>query len=235
MPAKTRPRALVVEDEPAIARFLSAALGENGFEVLEARTGRQAMDLAASRRPELVLLDLGLPDFDGLEVLKRLRQWISAPVIILSARGQEQDKIAGLDEGADDYLAKPFGVAELLARVRAALRRLERAHSPNPSPVYEHQGLRVDFLARRVWLGKKEIKLSPRQYDLLSALARRAGQVVSRRQILEEVWGGQNEASAESVRILVHQLRHKIEADPVRPKHLKTDPGVGYRLEAPED
>jgi two-component system KDP operon response regulator KdpE len=224
---------LVVEDELPILRFLRASLEESGYRVLEAHTGRAALELAASKKPDVVLLDLGLPDMEGLEVLKRLRDWSSAPVIILSARGQEPDKIAGLDAGADDYLAKPFGAPELLARVRVALRHVESADRAE-EPVYEHGELKVDLGARRVWVKKKEVHLSPLQYELLAYLARRAGAVVSQRQLIEKVWAGQ-EASAESVRLLVHQLRHKIESDPVRPKHLKTEAGIGYRLEASDE
>jgi two-component system KDP operon response regulator KdpE len=167
-------------------------------------------------------------------VLKRLRQWTSAPVIILSARGQESDKIAGLDAGADDYLTKPFGVAELMARLRVALRHAQR-DPKEETPVYQHEGLKVDLSARRIWLNKKEVRLSPHQYDLLAVLVRHSGQVVSQKHLLKEVWGEGSEATPESVRIFVHQLRHRIEPNPVRPKHLKTEPGIGYRLEAPSD
>ena len=222
---------LVIEDELAIVRFLRASLQERRFKVLEAVNGKTALDLAATKKPDIILLDLGLPDMDGLEVLKRLRQWTSAPVIILSARGQEGDKILALDKGADDYLTKPFGVAELMARVRVALRHAERS-GKEEEPVFEHDGLKVDLAARRVWVRKKEMHLSPHQYDLLAVLVRNAGRVVSQKQLIKEVWKGSEETTAESVRIFVHQLRHKIEPDPVRPKHLKTEPGVGYRLES---
>ncbi|MDE2039212.1 MAG: response regulator [Elusimicrobia bacterium] len=224
-------KVLVVEDELAIVRFLRTSLQENGFEVLEAGTGRMALELAATKKPEAILLDLGLPDRDGLEVLRRLREWSSAPVIILSARGQEGDKIAALDAGADDYLTKPFGVAELMARLRVALRHAERT-GRKQEPIYEHEGLKVDLTIRRVSLRKKEIHLSPLQYELLAVLVRNAGRVVSHKQLIKEVWKESGDATPESVRIFVHQLRHKIEPDPVRPKHLKTEPGVGYRLEA---
>lgn len=179
------------------------------------------------------MLDLGLPDIEGLEVLKRLRGWTAAPVIVVSARGDESDKIAGLDRGADDYLTKPFGVEELLARIRVALRHAERT-TQDPAPVYKHDDLKVDLMKRRVWLGKNEVHLSPLQYVLLSALVRNAGRVVGQRQLIEEIWpeGG---STPESLRILVHQTRHRIEREPVRPRHLKTEPAVGYRLEAPED
>ncbi len=222
---------LVVEDEPAIVRFLRTSLQDNGFDVLEAATAARALELAAAKKPDVVLLDLGLPDMDGLIALKRLRQWSSAPVIILSARGQEGDKISALDSGADDYLTKPFGVAELMARLRVALRHAEKAGRPR-DPVYEHAGLKVDLAARRVWMKKKEVHLSPLQYDLLAALAANAGRVVGQKQLLKEVWKDSPDATPESVRFVVHQLRHKIEADPVQPKHLKTEPGVGYRLES---
>ncbi|MCX5795619.1 MAG: response regulator [Elusimicrobia bacterium] len=225
---------LVVEDELPILRFLRSALQENGFRVIEATDGRSALESAAARKPDMVLLDLMLPDMDGIDVLKRLRQWTAAPVIILSARGQENDKIAGLDAGADDYLTKPFGVEELLARMRVAFRHAEQRPEDQP-PVYEHEGLKVDLAARRVWVRKKEVRLSPLQYELLAVLVRNAGRVVVQKQLIREVWHEAGDASPESVRICVHQLRHRIEGDPVRPRHIKTEPGVGYRLEAPSD
>jgi two-component system KDP operon response regulator KdpE len=225
---------LVIEDEVPIQRFLRSSLQENGFRVVEAGDGRSALELAVSRKPDMILLDLMLPDMDGLEVLKRLRQWTAAPVIILSARGQESDKISGLDAGADDYLTKPFGVDELLARMRVAFRHAEQGPQ-DQAPVYEHESLKVDLAARRVWVRKKEMHLSPLQYDLLAVLVRNAGRVVGQKQLIKEVWHEAGDASPESVRICVHQLRHKIESDPVRPRHIKTEPGVGYRLEAPAD
>jgi len=233
MPANER-AILVVEDEAPILRFLRSALQEAGLRVIEAADGRSALEMAASLKPDMVLLDLMLPDMDGIEVLKRLRQWTAAPVIILSAKGQESDKIAGLDAGADDYLTKPFGVAELLARIRAAFRHAERKPEDQP-PVHEHEGLKVDLVTRRVWVRKKEVHLSPLQYDLLAVLVRNAGRVVGHKQLIKAVWHEAGDASPESVRICVHQLRHKIESDPVRPRHIKTEPGVGYRLEAPGD
>ncbi|HXT01831.1 MAG TPA: response regulator [Elusimicrobiota bacterium] len=230
MTAKT---VLVVDDERAIQRFLRASLEENGFAVIDASTGNAALDLAVSRKPDVVLLDLTLPDMDGLDVLKRLREWSSAPVIVVSARGEESDKIAGLDRGADDYLIKPFGVEELLARIRVALRHAERA-ARDPEPVYEHGDLKIDLGARRVWLARKEVRLSPLQYTLLAALVRQAGRVVPQKQLLKELWpeGG---STPEALRILVHQTRHRIEREPVRPRHLKTEPAVGYRLESPDE
>jgi len=168
---------LIVDDEKAILRFLRASLEEAGFSVLEASSGRSALELAAAKKPDVVLLDLGLPDLDGLEVIERLREWTSAPVIVVSVRNDESDKIEALDRGADDYLTKPFGVEELLARIRVALRHAERARE-DPEPLYRHGDLRIDLTARRVWLGKKEVRLSPLQYALLSILVRNAGRVV---------------------------------------------------------
>ncbi len=222
---------LVIEDEAAILTFLRSSLEKTGWQVLEARTGRIGLDLAASQKPDVILLDLGLPDQDGLDVLKALRQWTSAPVIIISARGQEHDKIKGLDAGADDYLTKPFGVPELMARLRVALRHAAQKPEDAP-PLYDHEGLKVDLVARKVWLKKKEIHLSPLQYDLLAVLVRNAGRVVSQKQLIKEVWG--ETVTPELVRITVYQLRHKIESDPVRPRCLKTEAGVGYRLESPD-
>ncbi len=224
---------LIIEDETAILTFLRSSLEKSGWTVLEARTGGAGLELAASAKPDVILLDLGLPDQEGLDILKALRNWTSAPVIIVSARGQEHDKIRGLDAGADDYLTKPFGVRELLARLRVALRHASQKPEEAP-PVYDHEGLKVDLVARRVWLKKKEIHLSPLQYDLLGCLVRHAGRVVSQKQLMKEVWGQAREVTPELVRITVHQLRHKIERDPVRPRCLKTEAGVGYRLESPE-
>ncbi len=229
---ETEKTVLVIEDEAAILTFLRSSLEKTGWQVLEARTGRIGLDLAASQKPDVILLDLGLPDQDGLDVLKALRQWTSAPVIIISARGQEHDKIKGLDAGADDYLTKPFGVPELMARLRVALRHAAQKPEDAP-PLYDHEGLKVDLVARKVWLKKKEIHLSPLQYDLLAVLVRNAGRVVSQKQLIKEVWG--ETVTPELLRITVHQLRHKIEPDPVRPRCLKTEAGVGYRLEAAED
>ncbi len=224
---------LIVEDEIPIRRFLRASLEGEGYRLIEATSGQAALDLAARRKPDLVLLDLGLPDVEGLGTLRRLRRWSSVPVIILSARGRESEKIEGLDAGADDYLAKPFGVAELLARIRAALRRSE-VRSEESEPVYERGELRVDLAARRVWLGRKEVRLSPLQHAFLAVLARHAGRVVLQGQLLKELWGPEGGGSPESLRLLVHGIRHRIERDPVRPRYLKTEPGVGYRLEGPD-
>jgi two-component system KDP operon response regulator KdpE len=222
---------LVIDDELPILRFLRASLSEAGMRVLEATNGRAALEVAAAKKPDVILLDLGLPDMDGLDVLRRLREWSAAPIIILSARGQETDKIAGLDSGADDYLTKPFSVDELMARIRVSLRHADSA-GKEPEPVYKHDDLKVDLSLRRVWVGKKEVRLSPLQYSVLAVLVRNSGRVVSQRQLLKEAWGEQGESTPESLRIIVHQLRHRIERDPVQPRHLKTEPGVGYRLES---
>ena len=229
---ETERKLLVIEDEPAILTFLRSSLEKNGWEMLEARTGRLGLELAASRRPDSILLDLGLPDQDGIDVLKALRQWTSAPIIIVSARDQEDDKVQGLNAGADDYLTKPFGIPELMARLDVALRHTS-SRLEDSSPIYEREGLKVDLVARRVWLCNKEVHLSPLQYDLLAVLVRNAGRVVNQRQLMDQVWGRNRNVTPESVRIFVHHLRRKIEADPVRPRCLKTEPGVGYRLESP--
>jgi two-component system KDP operon response regulator KdpE len=220
---------LIVEDEAAIVRFLRPALEGEGFRVVDTQSGARALELAAQFKPDVILLDLGLPDMDGLEVLKGLRRWTAAPVIVVSARGRERDKISGLDAGADDYLAKPFGVEELLARIRVALRHAERA-GREPDPVYVHGDLKADLSRRKVWVGRKEARLTPFQFSLLTILVRNAGRVVGYPQLMKELWPD-GDGTPESVRLLVHQIRHRLERDPVRPKHLKTEPGVGYRLE----
>lgn len=230
---ETKRKLLIIEDETAILKFLRTSL-EDKWLLLEAPTGAIGIQMAASKKPDVILLDLGLPDQDGLLVLKSLRQWTSAPVIIISARGQESDRVAGLNAGADDYLTKPFGLAELKARLRVALRHTDKSPGDS-SPLYENNDLKVDLMARRVWLRNKEVRLTPLQYKLLAVLIKNAGRVVSQKQLMEEVWGEDREVTAEAVRIFVHQLRQKIEPEPARPQCLKTEPGVGYRLETPED
>ena len=221
-----KPVLLVVEDELAIRRFLRTALRAQGYTLFEAATGTEALTLAARERPDLILLDLGLPDLDGLDVLGRLREWSTVPVIILSARGQEADKVRGLDAGADDYLAKPFGVPELLARLRVALRH----RSGTADPVFTAGGLSVDLAAHRVTRDGSDIHLSPRQFRVLAVLVRHAGRVVTQQQLIREVWGEASDATSDSVRIAMHGLRHRLEPDPVRPRWLRTEPGIGYRL-----
>jgi two-component system KDP operon response regulator KdpE len=224
---------LLIEDDSAIRRFVSASLSDQGFKTLEAVTGKTGLEYLVSHKPDLVLLDLGLPDGSGMEVLRRIREWSRVPVIIISARGQEGDKVAGLDAGADDYLSKPFGAAELLARIRVSLRRFKTDGSD--FPVFKTGDLKVDLSKRRVWIGKKEIHLSPIQYKILSVLVRDAGKVVTRERILEEAWGKDSDAGIDSVRIYMHQLRKKIEKTPLRPRYLKTELGVGYRMITDEE
>ena len=223
------PILLVVEDEPQLRRYLRATLSAHGFRMEEAADGTAGLHLAAALRPAAVLLDLGLPDFDGLEVLRRLREWSQVPVIILSARGQEDDKIRALDGGADDYLTKPFGTGELLARIRAALRRVGPG-GPMEDPRLGWGEVSFDAAAREVRLRGDLVHLTPNEFDLLAALARHAGKVLTHRQLLKEVWGGVAGAQSHYLRVYMAQLRRKLEADPARPKHLVTELGVGYRL-----
>ncbi len=222
---------LVIEDELPIRRFLKPSLQSEGFKVLEAVKGEEGLALASSHNPDIILLDLGLPDMDGLELVKRLREWASTPIIIITARGKEKDKIAGLDAGADDYLTKPFDVGELMARVRVALRHAERVKlGAKQDPVFETQDFKVDLAARVVTVRGKEVHLTPNEYDLLAFLVRHAGKVVTQKQILQEVWGPANGDQVQYLRIYVYQLRQKIETDPDRPRYIVTESGVGYRL-----
>jgi two-component system KDP operon response regulator KdpE len=220
---------LVIDDELQIRRFLRSSLVGHGYAVLEAGTGQQGIELAAQLHPDGVLLDLGLPDLDGLEVLGRIRSWSAVPVVILTARGQEQDKISLLDAGADDYLTKPFGVGELLARIRVALRRTA-ARAAAETPITAIGDWTIDLLHRQVFRAGSEIHLTPIEYKLLVALVRNLGRVVTQRQLLQEVWGPEYIDSAHYLRVYMQHLRHKLEADPARPRFLLTEPGVGYRL-----
>ncbi len=226
------PTILVIEDEPQIRRFLRATLAANGYRLVEATTAQEGLTEAATRQPDLVILDLGLPDLDGLEVTRRLREWTSMPIIVLSARGQESDKIAALDAGADDYVTKPFGVGELLARMRVALRHAMRtSQEPEPS-VFTIGDLHVDMAQRRVFLDAQEVHLTPIEYRLLTTLIRHAGKVLTHRQLLNEVWGPGYAQATHYLRVYMGQLRHKLEANPARPRYFLTEPGVGYRLQA---
>ena len=225
-----KPRILLIEDDPQIRRFLRASLGVQGYELIEAETGNEGLALAASQVPDVIILDLGLPDLEGLEVIRRLREWSSMPIIILSARGQERDKVANLDAGADDYLTKPFGMAELLARIRVALRRKLPAEEGKPLPVFTLGDLKVDFERRRVFRGQEEIHLTPIEYKLLSTLIKYRGKVVTHSQLLKEVWGPAYTGQNPYLRIFILNLRRKLEDDPTRPYYLITEPGVGYRL-----
>jgi len=221
---------LLIEDELSIRRFLKPSLESQGFKVVEALTGGEGLALAASHKPDIILLDLGLPDMDGLTVIQRLREWADAPIIVLTARGKEKDKILGLDAGADDYLTKPFDIGELMARIRVAHRHAEKLKQGSGDPVFETPDLRVDLSARLVKVRGGEVHLTPNEYDLLALLIRHAGKVVTQKQILKEVWGPGGEDQAPSLRLYIHQLRQKIETDPNRPRHILTEPGVGYRL-----
>lgn len=232
MSPETERLVLLVEDEPQVVRFLKASLPIHGFRVLDVATGRQALVEASARVPDLVLLDLGLPDLDGVEVARRLREWTSVPIIVLSARGQERDKIEALDAGADDYLTKPFGIGELLARIRVALRH--SARGAEAEPVVAAGELRVDLAARLVQRRGSEVRLTPIEFRLLAVLARNAGRVVTQRQLLKEVWGPGAVGQAHYLRVYMAQLRHKLETEPARPRLLLTEPGVGYRLKADE-
>ena len=222
---------VVVEDDPQIRRFLRTVLPAEGFDVHEAETGERGLVEAATRKPDLVILDLGLPDLDGVEVVRRLREWSTVPVIILSARAREQDKVAALDAGADDYLTKPFGAGELLARLRVALRHAVSRGQPG-APSFRVGDLEVDLAARRVRLAGAEAHLTPIEYRLLAALVRHAGLVVTHRQLLRDVWGPAYVEHTHTLRVHMAGLRRKIEREPARPRYLLTELGVGYRLAA---
>jgi two-component system KDP operon response regulator KdpE len=222
---------LVVEDEPQMRRLIRATLPGHGYRLVEAETGAQALVEAGTRSPDLILLDLGLPDIDGVEVTRRLREWTRTPVIVLSARGQEGDKIQALDAGADDYLTKPFGMGELLARMRVALRHGARAGDTGQS-VFQTGDLKVDLGARRVFVGEREVRLTRTEYNLLATLVRHAGRVLTHRQLLKEVWGPGSVEHHHYLRVYMGQLRHKLEEDAARPRYLVTETGVGYRLKA---
>ena len=228
--ATLAPLLLLIEDEPQMRRFLRATLRAHDYQVVEAGTAREGLAQAAGRNPELILLDLGLPDLDGLEVVRTIRRSARTPVIVLSARGQEQDKVAALDLGADDYLTKPFGASELLARIRVALRRAALPPGAPAEPVFQTGELRVDLVRRQVFRGEEEAHLTPTEYRLLAALVRHAGRVSTHRQLLEEVWGANYADQSHYLRVYMAQLRHKLERDPTRPRLLTTEPGVGYRL-----
>jgi two-component system KDP operon response regulator KdpE len=222
------PMILIVEDEASLRRFLAPTLSNQGYQVIQAATASEGMAMARSHNPDLVLLDLGLPDLDGLKVLEDIRSWSRRPVIILSARNQERIKVKALDLGADDYLAKPFGAAELLARIRVALRH--SIQSICPEPVFAHGGLRVDLEHREVTLQGASVHLTALEYKLLEALVHRAGKVATHAQLLADVWGPGGEGQTHYLRIYMAQLRSKLEADPTRPRYFLTEPGVGYRL-----
>lgn len=228
-PSPILKRAVVIEDELPIRRFLRAALEPEGFETVDCETAERGLREVAARPPDVVILDLGLPDGDGMEVLARIREWTQVPVIVLSARGMERDKVAALDAGADDYLTKPFGVGELLARLRGILRRVNATGAAEEA-IFEVGELRIDFAKRMVFVGGAQVHLTPIEYRLLHLLARNAGKVLTHRQLLKEVWGPHATQETQYLRVYMGHLRHKIEREPVRPALLRTEPGVGYRL-----
>jgi two-component system KDP operon response regulator KdpE len=223
------PRILVVDDETAIRRFLHAALDPGEFSLHQAENGHAALAAAATVRPDIILLDLGLPDMDGIEVIRRIREWSNVPIIVLSVRDREDDKVMALDAGADDYLTKPFGIAELLARIRVGLRRsLQQA----PEPVYRVDDLEIDLTRRRVVVRGDETQLTPTEYELLRMLVMHAGKVLTHGQILKKIWGVAYLEQPHVLRVNISNLRRKIEIDPSRPHYIMTEPGVGYRLRA---
>lgn len=223
------PHILLIEDEKPIRRFLNTALQVENMRVFEAETGQQGLIEASTRKPDLLIIDLGLPDREGIEVIREIRTWSNAPIIVLSARTQEQEKVQALDAGADDYLTKPFGVAELLARIRAHLRRHQ-----SPVALTEHEvhfgEVKIDLASRSVTRGEQPVHLTPIEYRLLSVLIRHAGKVLTHRQLLKEVWGPNHSESSHYLRIYMGHLRQKLEQNPAQPQHLLTETGVGYRL-----
>lgn len=222
------PVIVLIEDEPEIRRFLRTGLGAQGYRLFEAVTGAGGLVEAASRQPDVVILDLGLPDMEGMEVIRRLREWTRVPIVVLSARGQERDKVTALDAGADDYVSKPFTIGELLARIRVALRHAAR--TDDGASTYAVGEMVVDFARRRVTVTGRDVHLTPIEYRLLVALARHAGKVVTHRQLLQDVWGPGHGEAAHYLRVYMGQLRRKLEIDPARPRYLMTELGVGYRL-----
>jgi len=228
-----QPRILLVDDEVSIQRTMTPLLRSRGYEVEVAGTGRDALAAIEAEQPDLIVLDLGLPDIDGLDVCRRVREQWDIPILVLSARGAEKDKVTALDEGADDYVTKPFGPDELLARVRAALRRKLAGDQPDTGQL-QRGDLMIDFDRRRVTRGDTEIRLTPKEFELLAIMARHAGQVMTHRVILKAIWGPHSVDQPEHLRVLMGQLRKKLEPDPPRPRYLVTEPWVGYRFVAEE-
>jgi two-component system KDP operon response regulator KdpE len=224
------PVVVLIEDEPQIRRFLRVTLEGQGYRLFEAATGSDGLLEAATRQPEVVIVDLGLPDMDGLDVIRRLRDWTTVPIIVLSARGREEDKVSALDAGADDYVSKPFGAQELLARIRVALRHAAGARRGGDEATVALDELVVDLAKRRVTVAGADVHLTPIEYRLLITLVRHAGKVLTHRQLLKEVWGPSHTEQAHYLRVYMAQLRHKLERDPARPRYLLTEPGVGYRF-----
>jgi len=224
------PVVVLIEDEAQIRRFLRATLTGQGYRLFEATTGADGVVEVASRQPDVVIVDLGLPDMDGLEVIRRLREWTAVPVIVLSARGQERDKVTALDAGADDYVSKPFSAGELLARIRVALRHTAGASHEGSEAAFKVGDLQVDLLRRHVSMRGADVRLTPIEYKLLATLVKHAGKVVTHQQLLRDVWGPSHEDQSHYVRVYMAHLRHKLETEPARPRYLLTEPGVGYRL-----
>lgn len=220
-------RVLVVDDENAIRRYLHTALTAQGFAVYEASNGQQTLNAVIEHRPDVIILDLGLPDFDGIEVTRRLREWSNTPIIILSVREEENDKIAALDAGADDYLTKPFGTGELMARMRVVMRRLA---GKLDEPVFQVEDLKMDLARHVVTVNENPVSLTPTEYEILRLLLQNAGKVMTHRQLLRQVWGTAYESEMHMLRVNISNLRRKLEADPARPHYLVTEPGVGYRI-----
>jgi two-component system KDP operon response regulator KdpE len=229
----TRARIVIVEDEPEICRFLESALESQGYDVTQAEAGKPALKLCSAHPPDLMILDLGLPDMDGKDVIRALRGWSRMPVLVLSARDQEAEKVAALEAGADDYLTKPFGTQELLARVKVALRHAARRDS-GAAQAYARAGLVIDLERRKITLNAEEVHLTPTEYDLLAVLARKAGHVVTQGELLKDVWGRNSEEHDHYLRIYIQRLRRKLGDDPLHPRHIFTEPGIGYRLAGEE-
>ncbi len=228
--AKTDPVIIVIEDDPSIRRFLHTSLSTQGFKVFEVDTGKKGIVEVGVRKPDLLILDLGLPDMDGVDIIKTIRSWSTVPIIILSARSDEQQKIHAFDAGADDYLTKPFGFGELLARIRVALRHSMRPYEQSQTDIFITGNLKFDAVNRVVCVDNQEVHLTPIQYRLLMVLVKNAGKVLTHQQILKEVWGPSFKENAHYLRIYMSQLRQKLEADPAQPKLLLTESGIGYRL-----
>lgn len=224
----TGAKILIIDDEPQIRKLLRVTLNAHGFEAAEASTGQEGLLQATMVRPDLIVLDLGLPDMTGMEVLDHIREWSQVPIIILTAQDQEQDKVAALDRGADDYVTKPFGMGEFMARMRVALRHIAKTQD---EPVLKLGHLVIDLSKRSALLSDEKLKLTPTEYDLLKVLALNAGRVMTHKQLLKQVWGGeQYESDSQYLRVYVGHLRKKIEVDPTRPKYILTEPGIGYRF-----
>jgi two-component system, OmpR family, KDP operon response regulator KdpE len=221
---------LLIEDEQEIRRFLRVSLGGQGYHLIESAGGRDGVMQAASQQPDLIILDLGLPDIDGMDVIRQVREWSQMPIIVLSARGQEHQKVDALDAGADDYLTKPFSVVELVARIRVALRHIVQDSGVAEGAIFTAGDLRVDLARRQVFIGEREIHLTPIEYRLLTMMIKHAGKVITHKQLLKEVWGPDSVYETHYLRVYMAQLRRKIEIDPAQPRFILTEPGVGYRL-----